>query len=117
MERPGKEPAVALDQHEAPETVQDTRWLNGINRQQRPDAAAAKRSANAMTRDESLAKKTKHKREVRMQKEGCREGRRRHRCSRRGDSSGSSRSGSGSCRNISALVPTLATFNSWCVQT
>ena len=36
--RKGKEPASAPDDIEAPETVQDTRWLNGVNRQLRPDA-------------------------------------------------------------------------------
>ena len=56
----GKE--AAPDQLEAPETVMaadDVRWLNGVNRQLRPDAAqqrsaasaaaAAKRKAAAMT--------------------------------------------------------------------
>ena len=41
MVRPGKEPAEAPDQHEAPETVQDTRWLNqrhqSSGRQLRPE--------------------------------------------------------------------------------
>ena len=37
MERKGKERMTA-DQCEAPETVQDSRWLNGVNRQLRPDA-------------------------------------------------------------------------------
>ena len=31
MMRKGKEPASAPDDIEAPETVQDTRWLNGVN--------------------------------------------------------------------------------------
>lgn len=68
MVRPGKEraSASASDQHEAPETVQDTRWLNGVNRQLRPDApsqrqaasaaAAAKRKAGAMTEEERKAR-------------------------------------------------------------
>ena len=48
MVRPGKERAAdadadgadtsARDQHEAPDTVPDTPWLNGINRQARQDA-------------------------------------------------------------------------------
>lgn len=38
MVRKGKERASAPDQPEAPETVQDARWLNGVNRQLRPDA-------------------------------------------------------------------------------
>ena len=69
MVRPGKEPADAdalLDQHEALETVQDSRWLNGVNRQLRPDApsqrqaasaaAAAKRKAGAMSDAERKTK-------------------------------------------------------------
>lgn len=57
---------MAPDQEEAPETVQDTRWLNGVNRQLRSDApsqrqaasaaAAVKRKAGAMTEDERKAK-------------------------------------------------------------
>ena len=65
MVAPGKErmaPAPADDQ----QTTQDTRWLNGVNRQLRPDAtthqhvasaaAAAKRKAGAMTEEERKAK-------------------------------------------------------------
>ena len=72
---PGKERVPAPDQHEAPETVQDVRWLNGVNRQLRPDAAAqrlaasqaaaAKRTANAMPEDERKAKRRQHAKEVR----------------------------------------------------
>ena len=65
--RKGKEPASAPDDLEAPETVQDTRWLNGVNRQLRPDApsqrqgasaaAAIKRKAGAMSEEERKAKR------------------------------------------------------------
>ena len=65
MVRLGKERADAPDQPEAPETVQDARWLNGVNRQLQPDApshqqaasraAATKRKADAMTGEEKAA--------------------------------------------------------------
>ena len=61
----GKERASEADQLEAPETVvapADARWLNGVNRQLRPDApsqrleasqaAVVKRKAEAMPEDE-----------------------------------------------------------------
>ena len=38
MERKGKE-RMAADEHEAPDAVQDSRRLNGVNRQLRTDAA------------------------------------------------------------------------------
>ena len=75
MVRKGNEPALAPDQHEAPETAADSRWLNGINRQLRPDAAshqlaastaaATKRKAEAMPKTERNAKRAAHAREVR----------------------------------------------------
>ena len=37
MERNGKE-RMAADEHEAPDAVQNSRWLNGVNRQLRTDA-------------------------------------------------------------------------------
>ena len=120
----GKEPAEATDQQEPPETVQDTRWLNGVNRQLRPDApsqrqaasaaAAAKRSANAMTRDESLAKKAKHKREVRAQK-----------AAEKAAAAAAARAAAARAAEDAVvaeggvevvLVPTLETFNGWCMQ-
>ena len=75
MVRPGKERAAdaeadgadasARDQHEAPETVPDTPWLNGINRQARQDAqqhqlaasraAAEKRKAAVMSEEQRAA--------------------------------------------------------------
>ena len=82
MTTPGKERAVAPDQHDAPDTVQDTRWLNGVNRQLRPDAAAqrlaasqaaaAKRTANAMPEEERKAKRRKHAKEVRERQRAAR---------------------------------------------
>ena len=58
MVRTGKERASSPEHPEAPETVQDARWLNGVNRQLRPDApthqqvaseaAASKRKANVL---------------------------------------------------------------------
>jgi hypothetical protein len=44
--RTGKEPVHASDQPEAPETSADSRWLNGVNRQLRPDAASHQRAAS-----------------------------------------------------------------------
>ena len=85
MVRAGKERAVpvAQEQHEAPETVQDTRWLNGVNRQLRPDAqsqrqaasqaAAEKRKANAMPEDERKRKRAEHAKLVRAQEKAARE--------------------------------------------
>ena len=83
MVRPGKEHAVAQDQHEAPETVQDTRWLNGVNRQLRPDAqsqrqaasqaAAEKRKAAAMPVDERKRKRAEHAKFIRAQEKAARE--------------------------------------------
>ena len=72
----GKERAsLAPDQHEPPETVQDPRWLNGVNRQLRPDAsshqhiaseaAAAKRKAQAMPEGERRRRRAAHAKEVR----------------------------------------------------
>lgn len=72
----GKERAAgASDQHEAPESAADARWLNGVNRQLQPNAAsqrcaasqaaAAKRKASAMTQEERKAKRAQHMREVR----------------------------------------------------
>ena len=46
MVRAGKERASAPEQHDAPETVQDARWINGINRQLRPDAPSHQRVAS-----------------------------------------------------------------------
>ena len=81
MVRRGKEPADAdapPDQHAAPETVQDTRWLNGINRQLRPDAAeqrlvasqaaAVKRKAEAMPEDQRKRRDAERNRKNRARK-------------------------------------------------
>ena len=75
MARTGKERASSPEHPEAPETVQDARWLNGVNRQLRPDApthqqvaseaAASKRKANAMPEDERKRKRAAHAKEVR----------------------------------------------------
>ena len=79
--RPGKERALEhADQHEAPETVMApdaARWLNGVNRQMLPDAAAqrlaasqaaaAKRKANAMSEDERKTKDKERQRKKRAE--------------------------------------------------
>ena len=67
MVRKGKERATPADQHEAPETVADSRSLNGINRQLRADApahqlaaseaAATKRTSQAMGESERKRKR------------------------------------------------------------
>ena len=46
MMRAGKDAVHASDQPEAPETSADSRWLNGVNRQLRPDAASHQRAAS-----------------------------------------------------------------------
>ena len=80
----GKERAsLAPDQHEPPETVQDARWLNGVNRQLRPDApsqrqaasaaAAAKRKANAMPEAERKRKRAEAAKQARAVAKRARE--------------------------------------------
>ena len=69
-----KEHASAPDQPDAPDTVQDSRWLNGVNRQLRPDApsqrqaasaaAAIKRKAEAMPEAERKRRKAAHTRRM-----------------------------------------------------
>ena len=81
MLRRGKEslpPPVADD-----ETVQDTRWLNGVNRQLQPDApsqrqaashaAADKRKANAMPEAERKRRRADHAKQVRAAAKAARE--------------------------------------------
>ena len=81
MVRTGKEPtheSPEADPPEAPETVVNTRWLNGVNCQLRPGAdqqrqaasraAAEQRKANAMSEDERAAKRALHAKEVRARK-------------------------------------------------
>ena len=65
------------------ETVQDTRWLNGVNRQMRPDApsqrqaasqaAAVKRKAAAMPEAERKRRRADHAQMVRAQQKATRE--------------------------------------------
>lgn len=79
--RPGKERASSPDQHEAPDTAiapDDARWLNGVHRQMQPDApsqrmaasqaAAAKRTANAMSEEERKLKDAERGRQKRAKK-------------------------------------------------
>ena len=75
MVRPGKEPAAAAADDASQVTTQEGRWRAGVNRQSQPAAAehqraaglasGAKRKERAMSKEESLTKKAKHKREVR----------------------------------------------------
>ena len=128
MVRRGKEPADAdapPDQHVAPETVQDTRWLNGINRQLRPDAAeqrlaasqaaAVKRKAEAMPDDERKKRDAERNRKNRARK-----------AAEKASAAAAAREAvaaqeaeeAGAVSTLDAVppVPTLETFNGWCVQ-
>ena len=77
MVRDGKQPATAAQEASADDeqTQQDARWLNGVNRQLRPDAAsqrraasaaaAAKRTANAMPESERKRRRAEHAKKAR----------------------------------------------------
>ena len=127
MVRPGKEhvaPSAADADGATQITAQEGRWLNGVNRQLRPDAAAqrlaasqaaaAKRTANAMSEEESKAKKAKHKREVRAQKAAEKAAAAAAaRGTARDKEAIAARAAAASARKRAAMVPSLSEFNRW----
>lgn len=96
------------------ETTQDSRWLNGVNRQLQPDAAQQRQSAslaasdkrkeNAMSEEERKAKRALHAKEVRARD-----------AANRAESAATARKNveAAAAQAAAARVPTLACLNTW----
>ena len=123
MVRPGKERMAPSEDDAATQmTAQDSRWLNGVNRQLQPDAAeqrvAASRSAASKRKADAMPEDERKRREAERSRLN-----RKKRAAEKAAAAAAARESAAAAVAAAAtppapkaVLPTLDIFNGWCAQ-